>query len=999
MSNLTRRIPGGGVRRRALRGGAGVVILGALVGLFGASWPAFAQETGTVTGRVVAARTGVPLGSVQIYLVGTAVGTLSADNGRYILLNVTPGTYQLRAERIGYRTVTQEVTVRAGQSEVMNFGLEEEVLGLDEIVVTGEAGAARRREVGNTITQLKLAEIPEPAPALEALLQARAPSLVITESGGYAGAGSMIRIRGNHSVAMSNQPLVYVDGIRIRSDAYPKNVPPTGYSGRSVNVQASPLNDIDPNTIERIEIIKGAAATALYGTEASAGVIQIFTKKGTQGRARWTLQVDQGFGHLRPFGPDSDPYMRLDPWLRGAPSLLSPGYKEKAEERSAADDKFDPNRLYTYPGTAYRQKYHVSARGGVGDLNYYVSGTWEDYLGILPNDSEEKLNVRGNFGFSPLRNVQLQWNTSVTSSLISNTASGNNAHGITLNTYRGDVNYVGGYSYELVNQILNQRIDTEIDHLITGATVTYSPSVRFSNRLAVGWDRSAVELRQLRPFGFRLAPRGILSSRKWVGETLTFDYAGNYALDLGANLGLTLSWGGQAWETETTSVWGEAQNFPGPGEPTLSSGGLTLSFEDRVRVINAGFFGQTRLDWRDRLFLTAGLRVDGNSAFGEGLGLQPYPKVSVSYVISDEPFWRESWGSVKLRAAVGESGRAPGAFDAIRTWNPTRLGTSPGYLPRNPGNPELGPERTREYEVGFEASVLQNRLTAEFTYYYQRTYEALFPVRPIPSLGDWNAQLRNVGTMENRGLELVLNGTAIQRENLTWDLGVSLFTNRSKVLDLGEAVEFAVGGDAYIIEGQPVPVVRGRRIVNAGELAAPVVEDDYIFGPNQPTITVIPTTRIRLPGEIVVSARAEYLGGFYMTNGPWEAAIGRSVPWPTCGDYVARIGKGDVADIPAEFRARCNPRFPKLAGLFIFPADFFKVRDITVQFPLSRFVPWGESPTLTLSARNWIRWYNSEWLEFDPEMVTNAGHDVLYRAMTEHVPPPAVFTASLRVNF
>src|SRR5690606_31526182 len=158
-----------------------------------------------------------------------------------------------------------------------------------------------------------------------------------------------------------------------------------------------------------------------------------------------------------------------------------------------------------------------------------------------------------------------------------------------------------------------------------------------------------------------------------VGEVLTLDYAGSFTQPLGESLETTLSAGAQVVETEETSVTGHAEQFPGPGDATISSGAVSLAFEDRIRIINAGVFVQNRFGFRDRVCLTLGVRVDGNSAFGEGLGLQPYPKASVAYVVSDESFWNPSWGVVKLRAAYGQAGRAPGAFDAVRTWQPVKI--------------------------------------------------------------------------------------------------------------------------------------------------------------------------------------------------------------------------------------------------------------------------------------------------------------------------------------
>jgi outer membrane receptor protein involved in Fe transport len=170
--------------------------------------------------------------------------------------------------------------------------------------------------------------------------------------------------------------------------------------------------------------------------------------------------------------------------------------------------------------------------------------------------------------------------------------------------------------------------------------------------------------------------------------------------------------------------------------------------------VNAGFFGQALLDFKDRYFFTAGLRVDGNSAFGDDFGLQVYPKASLSWVISDESFFPGD-AQLKLRAAVGAAGRAPGAFDAVRTWR--------GFFPSNVGNADLGPERTTEFEAGFDAGFWDNRITSEFTYYHKTTDEALFYARQMPTLGFLDSQLANVGKIENKGIEAMIDARTSAR--------------------------------------------------------------------------------------------------------------------------------------------------------------------------------------------------------------------------------------------
>lgn len=929
------------------------------------------QQRGTVTGEIVEARTQRPLAGVQVSVPGTGVGSLSNAAGRFMLVNVPAGETTVRARLIGYRAEDRVVNVREGESVSISFELQQEALALDEVVVTGTAGQARRREVGNSIAQLNLNEVTEPVAQMDNLLQGRAAGVTVMENTGMAGAGAQIRLRGANSVTMSNQPLIYVDGVRLRSDGYPLNNPPVGFVGRSGNVQASPFNDINPADIERVEIIKGAAATTLYGTEAAAGVIQIFTRRGATGRPTWTAQVDQGFARLLPFGVDGEPtatgarpeYLFIDPWLRNG----------------------------------YRQRYSLSVGGGAPDLQYFISGSWEDLEGVLPNDWEEKFNVRGNFTVGLLPSLQFQWNTAYTNHDIQNTPAGNNAHGLTLNAYRRDRNYFQSEDIQVINQILDYEILTFNDRFVSGATMTYAPRTDFTHRVTVGYDLATSELRNLRPFGF-LDLTGFLSNQRWSNASLTADYVGSLDLRLTPELRTNLAWGGQSITNEETSVTGYAENFPGPGVPTLSSGATRLSFEDRIRVINAGLFAQVLVDFRDRYFLTAGLRVDGNSAFGEDFGLQPYPKVSASYVISEEAFWPEALGQMKLRAAYGHAGRAPGAFDAVRTWDPVGWGAQPAFRPLNVGNPVLGPERTAETEVGFDASFFEDRLGVDFTWYNQRTSDALFNVRQIPSRGFLESQLENVGELQNRGIELTTNAVLIRMPRFEWDVGVNISTNFSKVLSLGGAPAFSLGDFGWIIEGQPAPVIRAHLITNPDAIADPIIEEDHIYGPNLPTHTIAVRTGLQLPRGIGFNVRGEYQGGHYMYDGASLNALNRGVRWPTCFDAYPLIDAGQLDQLTARQRMWCIQANAR-DHWFVYPADFFKLREVTLTAPVPFQIPGASSAQLTLSGRNVWRWLNSDFPIFDPEIVRFGLSESQVRSVWEHIPPPAVFTASLRLVF
>jgi outer membrane receptor protein involved in Fe transport len=937
---------------------------------------AAAQATGSIRGRVLneAQR---PISGATVSIVGSTRGGLTNPDGEFVIANVPVGPQTVRAQMIGFARKEMAVTVAANQAATADFVLATQALALDEVVVTGTAGAARKREVGNSIGQIKMSDVVEPVANVDQLLQSRTPGMVVTEGSGMAGSGAQIRLRGTVSISQSNQPLIYVDGVRVKSDAYQKNVPPGDFSGRSGNITASPLSDIDPADIDRIEIIKGAAATTLYGTEASAGVIQIFTKRGTAGAPRWNVGLEQGFNRLMAFAPDPRPFLNIDDYTRGRGSFL--------------------DRALPGTGIARRQGYSANVSGGTEQMQYFVSGSFDGNEGVLPLDEENKLSTRGNFTFAPLPKILLSWNTSYARNAIQNTPAGNNAHGLTLNAFRQERNYFSSGDPEIVRQVLDYEINTWIDRFITGGTATYAPTDRFTNRFTIGYDLASQENRNVRPYGFVAAPNGILSDQRFSNTTLTFDYVGSYRLDLGSSASTTISFGGQSVTNSQVNTIAKGDNLPGPGDATVSNTAIQTGVEERQRTINAGVFGQALFAFRDRYFLTVGGRVDGNSAFGSGFGLQMYPKISGSYVISDEEFWPEKLGTMKLRAAYGQSGRAPGAFDAVRTWDAVQYAGESAFIPSNLGNPDLGPERTAERELGFDAAFLNQRVTTEFTYYHSVTSDALFLVRHAPSEGFSSSQLLNVGKLQNQGVELAINANVYDSGTWGLDLGGSLYTNRSEVLDLGGATEFSIGG-GWIKVGEPVFALRANRIVNADAIADPIIERDHIFGPQNPTHTIGMNMTVRMPRGLELQARGEYQGGGWINDGASENALQRGIIWPTCTNAYALIEANQQDQMTAWERKLCiSANYEN--NLINYPKDFFKIREVSLRVPIGTFVPGTSSANLTLSARNFYTWKNSRFLMFDPEMVGNDGFGSANTGITEHIPPTASFVASLRMAF
>ena len=960
-----------------------------------------AELQGSITGLITDAASGRPLEAGQVFIEGTGMGGLTNASGRYLILNVPVGEYTLRVQLIGYEAEQRQISVAEGEATVADFTLAQQALSLDEVVVTGTAGQARRREVGNTIAQVNIAEVDEPTANVGELLQARVAGARIQFSSGNSGSGADIRLRGNSSTALSNQPLIYIDGMRAKSE-------PTS-SQNGAEDPYSPLNDLNPDDIDRIEVVKGPAATTLYGSEAASGVIQIFTKRGGQGTApQWTAETQQGWSYFRPFGTDEVPYLWLDQVFRNGP----------------------------------RQRYSMSVRGGTADVGYFVSGSFNDYTGAVETDGEEKVTVRANTTFRPVEDLTIQFNNTFAQTDLQQAQMGNSVTSIMMSAIRGPRNYMAGRrDQETLRLLLNgEEYKNTITRATTGITFNYTPGSDFTHRLTVGYDYSQDDHFNSQEYCW-LCPIGIMSdfsdyirdgeARRGMAQNgiWSIDYTGTLGMNISDNLRSTFSFGAQGTQNEIETSETVGRGFPGPGDYTLSSAAIRQAItQNRLRVISGGLFAQNMFALSDKYFLTLGARVDGNSAFGESLGFQVYPKVSGSYVVSDEEFWPEGLGQVKLRGAFGLAGRAPGAFDKVRTWDPVGFGTTgQAFYPQNRGNDELGPEKTTEWEIGLDGGFLDGRVSAELTYYYQKTQDALFRVTSPQSSGQWNQQLENVGEFENKGLELMVNTTVLNTSSMRWDVGAGLSTNNSEVLDLGGSAPFAVGEEGWVREGHPVPVIYSRRIMNANELADPIFSNgDTIYGPANPTKHWTFSTGFTFPGNIRLSARGELLTGGFITNYFEAGALARTIANPKCYDAYRKVDpswtQGELGSNPAPARPATRPadmyawEMGQCFGMANFDlsnseSDYAELRDVTLAIPISTLFPslitFAERTDLTISGRNLWFWTHENLVTGHPEQnensvgTTDSGefqHD-LVKGIDETLPPASYITFSLRVVF
>lgn len=990
---------------------------------------ATAQQGARITGTVRGVQTGQPIGSVTLMLRGTRIGARSGEDGSYLLRNVPPGEYVLVARMIGYGQAQQNVTVVEGQTFTADFNLTATAISLDEIVVTGTAAGARKKEVGNSIERITAAEF-ELIPVTDAsqIISGRVPGVTVMMSSGQAGSGGgTIKIRGTSTTATAPEPLIYVDGIRVFNL-------PVGVGG-GARLAVSPIQDINPADIERIEIVKGASATTIYGTEAAGGVIQIFTKKGTGGAPIWTAVLSAGVSKLPPLGGRGDPsqlYMRC-----GDLDVMFGLLTQVDDKSMRADKQYFEDPTCPADGTwdemGLDQRYSLSVRGGFGDVNYFLSGNVSNSDGTLPTQESMDGSLRGNFDFSPADRLTLSLNTSYTRRESVFVPDGNNSNGFLLNVGRGHANYLkGGKGDDCDNvtapticlsnmYLFEETTDARTDHFTTGLTTLWEPSEQLTHRIALGFDYIDRNNRFHRPFGSLRTPEGFLTDYNFRHTKLSIDYTGSFRNNFGADLASTFSWGGQIFRDKNRYLAVEVEGFAGPGFPTIETGSdLTGRTDDQYTVTNAGFYFQDVLGWQDRLFVTGGVRIDGNSAFGDDFGLQLYPKLSAALTLSEYDFWPVGWfETFKLRGAMGESGKAPSAFAKLRTWSPVAGFTAPGFTPGNVGNPDVGPERTREYELGFDASLFRGRVGIEFTRWMATTRDALVAVTLPPSMGFLQSRTANIGTLENSGWELGLSLEMLRSDFIDWSGWLAASLLESDAVDLG-GQEIGADNKAEFREGFPVPSYFGRVIENPDEFAEPIRSgsDEFLGNVFPDKIFGIGTT-ITLGGRVRLDVMAEHQGGHMLPNytGYQNARRGSWHPCFAIQEKIVAVHQGTnpnaLDDVRAMDRALCaitGSGFSPNSDYWVEKADFWKLRSLTLSYTIPQQWLRGvlgtfNSATVTLSGRNLHTWTN--WNGPDPEVEDFSdrsgsnydGDGDFGRRDYYTIPAPRTYMLSFRLGF
>ncbi len=979
--------------------------LGVLVfsALFLATVPAAAQETSRIMGQAVNSLTGEPVANAQVTIVGTQRGSLTDARGNFVITGVTPGTHQLQVRSLGYRAATQSVTVAAGQAARVTVELAISAVALDEVVVTGQTMGTARREIGTSIASINMADM-ETAPVtnMTQILQARAPGVTVMPGGGNAGSASRIVLRGPGSLSQSIEPLIYVDGVRIDNS----KVSGTGGGGGSW----TGLDDINPEDIERVEIIKGASAATMFGSEASAGVIQIFTKRGRGGPQRWDFRSEYGLSHT--------PREWWDVSV----------YRDYFYDQFVQTGRQSMNRL--------------GVSGSVEGFSYNLAGSYRKNEGVLPSSWENLGSFRANMTFTPSDRLSLDVNTGYTNRSMRQPEEGNNSWNLAMNALRG-----GSRGTSRGPELLSEReLLRNSSRFVAGVGVNYSPIADFTHRLTLGFDVVNWDNETYLPFGGELSTvDGSIRSFRRGANTLNIDYAGSYRRDLTRTVRSTTSFGMQHFDKAIGSNEARGTRFAAPGMRTVTATANRFAEETRIWEKSGGFYGEQQFGFHDLLFVTAGARFDGHSAFGEEAGYAIYPKIDASYVISSHDWWPTQVGSLRLRAAYGTAGQQPGHFDSEMTWAPvTVLEGVPAVRPGNLGNPQLGPEITHEAEVGFEAGLLNERLGIEVSAYRQRVNDALFNVRYPASAGFINTQLENVALLANDGAEVGVRLALVQRRGLSWNVRSSYAANRNEVLDLGGGAPIQLFWSQWIREGYPAGAMFEDRFIMVGGEAVlasehytvrdangnPVLDDffevvredgwDYI-GPAFPTRTVTIGSDLSIGRNLSFNVLADHKGGHFVSSStsrwlnsnhgvvqqgeplynPDDPSTHMYQPGSRTGNLCRQVAEAQAAGRTPDpiWAASCDVDWSVNRGNHIFPADNWRLREVSMAYrvpeTLTRHVS-ASRMTVSLAGRNLLRWQKYPGTEAEANY--NAAGQLANQSYYD-TPLPRQIIAGVTVNF
>jgi TonB-linked SusC/RagA family outer membrane protein len=1003
------------------------LLLGVFITLVSVPGLLGAQQRGIVSGTVVDVATQRPLAGAQVQVLGTQLGTVTNQQGRFVIQNVPAGAREVRVTILGYSQTTQPVQVIVGTPANVTLAVRETAVPVEGLYVTASGETQRRREAGNVVGSINPANIEmATVSSVAQLLTARSPGVTVISASGTTGASQRIRIRGSNSVSLSNEPLIVVDGVRLNNSAESNSI---AVGGQTI----SRLNDLNPDEIENVEVLKGPAAAAMYGTAAANGVIQITTKRGRAGSPRWSLimetgvlwdptayPINYGWNGTLPNGTNNNQCtlfrVSTAACTRNGTLLTFDPLGAVTPFRNA-DNFLDKDRAGT------QDKFALSVAGGSESFTYFVSGDREKELGMYPNNEQKRLNLRANIMARLRENFDLTLTTGWTNNYIALPQNDNNLIGQVAGALLGnavDDTVRRGYAGDSPDRLAQLLVDQDVRRFIGGLNANFRPLQWLSLVAQGGIDglfrsdgqtlpANTVRSSALNLLGLRSSNRAqFMNYNLSLGATASHPFTADITAQTSAGVQF------QREELQRTDAFGR-QLLAGTERLSGTSSQFAVNelYEDNRTI---GAYLQEQLGYQDRLFLTAAARGDDNSAFGADFGLVIYPSASASWVVSEEAFFPEQnfVNTFRVRAALGTSGLKPTFRDAISFFTPVSAAVNatdvPAFTVGGIGDPALKPEFTREIEAGFDAGFLEDRLGLEVTYYNKRSRDALI-FRPLaPSVGaargvlgdQLTGRFENIGKVSNTGWELLVRAQPLNVQHLRWELQGTFSRNHNKLIELGEGVTpiiFGLGGNTQRhTPGFPIGGYWDRRMISFSDANSNGIIDpaevlltdtaEFIGNPNPGREFAFATT-FTLYDLVKLNVSLDGKGDYMLNN---------STRFFRCASAFVNCREAYDATAPQEDQARAVAG-AITRGVYFEDASFVKLREVAVT--LMAPTGWNQrlrvsGLSITFAGRNLKTW--TDYTGFDPELNWAGGSN---QSVSDFNTQPQLryFTTRVNLNF
>ncbi len=793
-------------------------------------------QTKTLTGKVTD-NNGTPLAGASVMEKGTNNGTFTGQDGTFSL-SVSDKAKALIVSAIGF--ASQELTISGTTYQVsLKSG---EAQSLDEVVVVG-FGTKIKKDLTGNIARVKGSEVANtPVPNFNQALQGRAAGVFVESNNGKVGEGVKVRIRGAGSLSASNSPLYVVDGVPLNGD---------GISGNS-------LADINFNEVESFEILKDASAAAIYGSRAANGVVLITTKKGKAGKT--TLNVNAQYGVNKPTGYrgflNAKEYVDL---LREA--AINSDNLEGVDPLDPAQYpgswlQFAENRLTRYSGHSNwrnletntdweKQAFNdesrtkiidINASGGNDKTRFFVSGGYTNQDGILVGNNFQRFSGRINLEHDASNKLKLGFNLGLSRS-VGNRVSLDNEFSTPLQLVAlAPITPVR----DLNGNLYDRPVTTYYNGLIELENSSYvSTTYRNIGSLFLNY-KIFTDLAFRTEFGIDIQNQNdeqFYGSRTILGQSTngyaqsdwlrTFNYNTNnyfnYVKRFGGihNIDATLGMSYQKYTTNFTNAFGE--DFPVDALRTLASAGrITGGTSTLDESSFVSYFARANYKLNEKYLVTLSGRIDGSSRFGKDNKYGFFPAASLGWILSEEEFLKSvNWLSfLKLRGSFGLTGNADGFgnFAQLGLYGAAKYNNASGLIPTQLANPELKWEKSEQVDIGIDFGLFNNRLTGEIDYYVRNTNDLIYNV-PVPGTSGFATQTVNVGSMQNKGVEFVLNSTNFNGRDFKWNTSFNLSKNKNKITKLdGEQTTIPGNDGRYLnslIVGQPIGVFYGPKFAGA----------------------------------------------------------------------------------------------------------------------------------------------------------------------------------------